>query len=202
VWRGAVSGQHADTSDATLGAMQDSLTDDESESVQRLLGREGDQYEAKIFDRLDAVNQKWNGRAAAARLISMAIMQMRPRDLRSGVPIDLDELRLSLDDRDLSDLFHLIEGCPDVIAGTVLLLDGDASDLAAASKEVLASHAIDAEAAEALRRGDFEDFTDQRFHLLADLVQSFLEEKTGLHQTDRPEVSAIVRKVKALGAAE
>lgn len=68
VWRGALGGEHSDSSHATVQAHLDDIGDDEHGSIQRLLRR------APWRRGLPAAEDPGNGRAATSRLFATAML--------------------------------------------------------------------------------------------------------------------------------
>jgi hypothetical protein len=193
VWRGALSGEHADSSNATVHSLLQQVDGDEAASAERLLGTIPSKAETP-----DASTQ-WYGQSAKARLCAIAMFHLAPRDPRTGEPMLLDELQARLSRRGLINVF------PDVgkaknsaVARHVLLPERRKIKLLAqATAEVLESHAMDPQAAAALERGDLDTFERRRERLLDRWLARFFAERSAAGDSDRPAISELLRRVDA-----
>lgn len=174
---------------------------DEEESVQRLLALVGKEREAYVLpDDFDA-------RSSESRLALLGLASLRPRDLRSGRMLDvaahIEEhgaepfgfISSSHSSRatelSRSPANRMIHPGSDLRALLVPLLeDGHRG------KEVLASHAIDEDAAHALRRGDFELFLIMRAKAVQGAVLTLAERMARWEESDRPSIAHLLAEAE------
>jgi hypothetical protein len=115
-----------------------------------------------------------------------------------------DEIRALLDQRSLGDVFIDVEGLVEsTVARRFLVSSRDKiAKLPSASAEILESHGLDQEAAEALGRGDIATFEARRAVILDRWFEQFFTGRIGADDGDRPPIDELVRRVdKALTAA-
>jgi hypothetical protein len=202
LWRGAVSGVHADCDSRMLLAHQQSIDPaDESTSLKRLLERV-----PRELDFPDA-STPWSLQSARTRLCALALLHLRPRDVATGKVLDLEELLAPEADEtgeeDVGRLFHSVSRREQTsVARYVLLAAPQQLELLPeAAPEVLRSHAMDAAAAEALRRQDFEAFERYRARVLNEWLQRFFREQCAVDESDRPAIAHLLRQVEEKAAS-
>jgi hypothetical protein len=196
VWRGALSGVHTNSNDATVFDLQSKLDGQEFDSVERLL-----ETVPRSFQPLRA-QTTWNGGSAATRLCAVAMAHMGPRDPQTGEVFEQSQLRLALDTKgEAGQVYVGVHKGETSIAQRLLVPDRRALRiLADAPGDVLASHGMDAEAAGALGRGDHEGFAAARAKILDAWFERFFTERSAPEESDRPAISELVRRVEAQAA--
>lgn len=203
VWRGAVTGQHARSSDADVSTLRDMIDEDVYASVERLLDTI---HEGPFYFEPETEGLSWAGGTAVVRLCALALVALRPRDPVRGDIIDLERFRARWTNGELAKTFVDVD--PDVrrgessVARRVLMADrAMVGRLAGAAPAVLESHAISPEAAEALLRGDITNFTYLRGLHLDAWIERFVNDRTGMDDVDRPSIAEILRRVSKASAA-
>lgn len=188
LWRGALSGQHSASNQAVVGAHLADLGTDEAASVQNLIRR----LPTKGFT-LPGATQTWYGRAAATRIHAISMLCQHPLHPESEEEWEPTDVQQALTTSLLSDLFRSpFGGSRSMIAAVALLPRGyRASNLRHASEEVLASLAIDAEAAVALRVGDELAFIEARARTLTERLDRLIRLRAAPGETDRPPLSVL-----------
>ncbi|HEU4410020.1 MAG TPA: DUF262 domain-containing protein [Polyangiaceae bacterium] len=198
VWRGALSGLHASDSDATLDDLRVLIDDDEFRSAERLLGT----VPRPAGVELPSAELRWHGGGAKTSACALALAALSPRDPGGGEPLDDDGVRALLTDeatgapKALGEAFFDVAGGPRVSVARALLVKnkGWLDALPCASAEVLASHGIDAGAAEALQAGDFEAFAERRARTLNAHFERFFARLLGRGDDDRPPIAELIRR--------
>jgi hypothetical protein len=192
VWRGALSGVHTNSSDATVHELQRSIGADEFKSVELLLHT--------VPARVDfpTTATKWYGQAAKSRLCATAMVHMAPRDPETGEPCRLEDVQVLLT-RPIGEVFVDVgAGKHSTIARCVLVASREKlRALATSSAEVLESHGIDRKAAEALGRGDLETFERRRQKTLDARFRVFFAERSAPSESDRPPIAELSRRALA-----
>jgi hypothetical protein len=159
---------------------------DEFASVARLLASVEESAPPDID--LDAVQLN----KAAAKTNIALLSSLRPRDLRDGEVIDVGAL---LDDDGSQALLEILPDAAPLLAGRLLhgALDDTlvAPQLLEASSAVLDSHAIPAEAVEALRNGDSDGFVRHRADELARRLGERREQLAEPDADDHPPLSSL-----------
>jgi hypothetical protein len=170
--------------------------DDEEKSVQALL-----RLVHKDRPRPPELPDTFDARADESRIALLALFHLGPHHLATGEPIDvagtleeqgkdafLKVLKQSSLKQSRGAANRIIH--PRVAAVHQLLrrriMDYGVDDL------ILRSHAIDAEAAEALADGDLEGFLAQRSKVLTEEVHRFAEKMAAWDQNDRPSVDYLL----------
>jgi len=200
VWRGALSGAHTDSNNPTVSEHQQSVDTDPSASVQRLL--------AKVPKQLDfpSASTPWRFQNAQTKLCALALLHLHPRNPGTGEVFPMNELPSLLaeeEQEELSQLFIDVSGVKHTsVARHVLLMNRkQLEQLPGASAEVLRSHGLDSEAAEALRNKDFAAFERHRARVLAPWLHGFFQERSALDESDRPAITELVRQVEQRATA-
>ncbi len=172
------------------------VVDDEEESVQNLLA-----LVRKERPRPIDLPASFDARADDSRIILLALAHLDPRDLVDGQPIDIAEL-LEREDKGAfvkilkqggepysrSPANRLVQ--PKGRAVAKLLLERLSLD--GARDAVLASHAIDLEAAEVLRAGDLAGFLRRRAETLVGVVRQFGDRMAAWDHSDRPSLDYLL----------
>lgn len=174
--------------------------DDESDSVQRLLQRLGEQS----LPSPSFVGFKTN--SANTRIVLSALWDLKPRSMLTGEPYTQQQLTQMLQDdatlRDVAQRFfsHEPEGKRLWAANRLLVLDDRESlparvvDLlvspqlgcAGNTDELLASHALDYAMVKALVKNDKSAFLDARQDRIAQIVKDFVERMAETQLEDTP----------------
>ncbi|MEZ4408152.1 MAG: DUF262 domain-containing protein [Polyangiales bacterium] len=156
---------------------------EEHGSVQRLLALAPTEADTSIFD-LSPVNL----RTARTLIQVCALAALRPRDMRTGLSVDVGALV------DEKALLGTVEGAPSEDLASRLL--HPPSDLCAAivgaDEASLRSHAISDEAVAALRRGDVDAFVAERGATLRRWFDAFYARQAEWGADDSPPLAALV----------
>jgi hypothetical protein len=197
IWRGALSGDHAQSSQGTVDDLCGRIGLDESRSIEALLSTVPRSWEAPD------PRAVWNGRSASTRLLALAMWARGPRDPDTGAPFsvaDLQNLEAPLDA--FPDVFVRKKSTP--IARHVAMIAADAGRLedklhrfTYADREVLATHLVDGTL---LRDGSAESITEARARALADWADRFFRERSGIADNDRPSIAALLDRVEKLAS--
>jgi len=189
VWRGALSGVHTNSSDATVHELQRRIAVDEFTSVERLL----ETVPAKVDFPTTAT--KWYGQASKTRLCATAMVHMAPWDPETGEPYRPEDVQELLA-RPIGEVFLDVGGGKhSSIARSVLVATRDKLRvLLASGAELLESHGIDRKAAEALGRGDLETFERRRQKTLDARFGVFFAERSAPGESDRPPIAELSRR--------
>ena len=192
VWRGAVSGQHSDTSHAAISQLQRLVDDDEPESVRRLLTTTP--LTNELRDPHEFATLVFNARAAVSRIASAALLTLDPRDPSTGTPLRFEALghqTLSASFRDLG------SGRKSIIARRLWWPDGKKGEVIAAlhgaTDEVLASHALTREDVEILAEQGADAFAKHRVSTLNQLIGDVITLRLGRLDGDRRSIATLSR---------
>ncbi len=194
VWRGALNGVHRGDTVSTRATLDRIVKESEEVSVQKLLelvkGRPGV---------LPDVNEAFNFRFAAGKLLTLAMLALGPRDLDSGALIDIDQ-GSGAEEQDFpmppiivkhgaangalrSSANRLIHphrpGLRQRLAGV--------RDL-----KVLTSHGIPEAAADALHDGDVNLFLRLRADFLQHHCEFFFAQHARWEESDRPSIAMLL----------
>jgi hypothetical protein len=195
VWRGALSGEHSNNSHATLRGLRSRIDEDEAASVGRLLEsvpRAPDSSFPRALTR-------WYGQSAKTRLCALAMLALRPRDPKTGAPVDTADLQARLENKPLRQVFpDVARGKNTTIARRVYTTRDGLRRLADAPPDVLLTHGFDSDAAAALREGDLDAMERCRAVVLDSFFGPFFRVRCGLDETDRPSISALVARADRL----
>ncbi len=196
IWRGALAGVHTDSSHATVNNLQSGIDRDEFASVERLL-----LTVPKVAEPPTA-STAWSGHSAATRLCAIAMLHLDPRNVETGEVYTTQEVQKLLDRRDLAKIFRDVDQRAPSTVARRLLLPGSRqlARLPRAPDEVLRSHGMDRNAADALQRGDIAGFVERRARELDQWFQRFFSERSAPGETDRLPVTELVRRVEAQAA--
>ncbi|MFM2059481.1 MAG: hypothetical protein RLY71_3866 [Pseudomonadota bacterium] len=198
VWRGALNGSHQGNTVSTRSALALVEAADEEGSVQRLLQRVGRQR-----PELPPVAQRFNFRHAAAKLQVLALLELRPRDLASGEPIDaaawLEQQGGQDPDATVPPMIVPGGGGSEPWRTSLAnrLIQGSGSRLRerlmgeGVGADILHSHGVTDAAVAALRRGDSLEF----LRLRAEALDVWLAQSFSRHarwdETDRPSLASL-----------
>lgn len=194
VWRGALNGTHRGDTVSTRATLDRIVEGSEEASVQRLL--ELVKGRSRIFPDVD---EAFNFRFAAGKLLALALLALKPRDLDSGALISIDQ-----------DIDAEEQGFP---IPSIISTHSKAKDAlrSAANRlihprrpglrqrlvqmqdlEVLASHGISEVAAQALRDGDVSNFLRLRGDFLQYHCRLFFDRHARWEESDRPSLAKLL----------
>lgn len=206
LWRGALSRIHADNGNVAVAELLALIGADEPRSVQGLL-----QTVPRDVAWSGDLRAPWNVRGAMTHVVALALLHLRPRDPRTGEPIDITELGAAPlqcfrplggeGGASPSALRFVLpgEGKRGLRLSSAALMHGDLrGDLInridpGPRAEILASHALNLAAVAALRRGDGAAFLQERLALLTPWLQRFCRERAGAGENDRPAIAEILQ---------
>jgi hypothetical protein len=201
-WRGAAASRHAGSSGSLQQHVDDVLEDDESGSVHRLMLRTG----GPDRPRLEGIgDDDISVGTARGKVVLCALFSHAPRDLTTG-----DKLRPEglFGDGEGEGMLRLVPRRESTYGGTIgnrLLHPGTDSVAlrmvrACADEGALASHGIDREAWEAVRRrgrDDLDSFLKRRAALLEGWILQFVDGRAEWERADTPSVRTLAQRRKA-----
>jgi hypothetical protein len=195
VWRGALSGVHADTSDATLHELWGHI---EGRDLFHAVGRLLDTVPANPA--APAASALWNGHSAQTKSCAVALAALGPKRPTTGDVVSTEELQHLLDEREPGEVYlDLASERHSSVAMAALVVDrAQVRELVSAGPSVLASHGIDDLAAEKLRSGNHECFAQRRAQVLQAHFDRFFSARTDCTDGDRPPINELVRRVDGL----
>ena len=200
LWRCLLASDRVDDRTLQRRGISQLIADDEEKSVQVLLGLvpQLDPGEFRIPERFDA-------RAAASRLCLLGLASLHPRDLDTGLPIDVAAL---LETFDLEAFRSIITEGGEMTrspANRIFLPGRQAGRPALLSRfgglirdeVVLRSHAVSPTALSSLIAGRSEDFLAERVRTIQAATQSLALRLTGWGRSDRPSLDYLLRGVNS-----
>ena len=206
-WRGALSGGHGDSSDATVQRLQSLIQNDEFASVERLLETVPSDVD------FPAAATGWYGQSAKVRLCATAMVHMRPLDPETRRAYKIEDVQTMLASptrvktegrairrkKKIGDIFIDVSGDRHVNVARAVLLSNRRrlEQLMSWPPEVLASHGIDEKALRALQRDDIDAFAERRARVLDRYFQSFFSERIARGDSDRPPIGELSRRANA-----
>jgi len=195
VWRGALNGAHRGDTVSTRNALERIVSTNEERSVQLML-----EMVKESPKTMPEVEDAFNYRFAASKLLALALIDLGPRDLESGAPIDLGAL-LNTSDRNMA-LPRVIASIAGSHGGLVRSAANRLAHpqragirrhlLEVTDPEILASHGISEEARQALRNGDAARFLSLRVAYLRPLFHRFFARHARWEEPDRPSLSSLL----------
>jgi len=192
VWRGALNGAHRGDTVATPGSIERIVSASEDTSVQRLL----EMVKTRPRALPDAADP-FNFRHATSKLQTLALLDLKPRDVENGTPLDL--ALLARPREQVLSMPAVAAKSPGALAKSVAnrLLHPKRPGLRRLLIEVvdpviLASHGIPEDAIGALHHGDLDGFFAARARLLGDHFDRFFARHTRWDEPDRPSLAALV----------
>jgi len=212
VWRGALSGQHADNRDAVVDRLQQIIGADPHAAVTGLLAHTSREMT------MPSVLDRWNSRHAKTRLCALGMLHLGPLDPVAGGLVvpgvmeqELSKLavkrtggpprsRRSVHGPRAGRIVQEAESSESLIAERFIVGGRDrvrrlfAEPLV--SSEVLASHGLDAEAVALGRSNDGAGFVQRRAQLLGARIHRFFRERAAPDDLDRPAIAAIVAQIE------
>lgn len=216
VWRGALSGQHADNGDVVV------------DRLQRLIGAHPDAAATGLLAHtsreltMPSALDRWNGRHAKTRLCALGMLHLGPLDPLSGRPLVRASRELQLSKLAIKRSaapprsrragpepwpgrrIHNAESSGSPIAERFIL--GSRERLRRllgepmVSSEVLASHGLDAEAVALIRSQEVAEFVRRRATLLDPQLHRFFRERAEPDDLDRPAIATIVAAIEGARA--
>lgn len=194
VWRGALTGTHRGDTVSTRTTLDRIVEGNEEISVQRLLELVKGRPSA-----VPDVNEAFSFRFATSKLLALAMLALKPRDLDNGVLIDTDQ-NTGAEEQDFP--------MPPIIAKHPTAnnaLKSTANRLIHPHRpklrqqlarvqdpEVLASHGIPEAAAQALHDGDVIGFLSLRADHLQRHCEKFFAQHARWEESDRPSLAALL----------
>lgn len=200
-WRGAVDERHGSASNAVQRHLDEIRDGDEEGSVARLLTHASEVPERNARPSSGAFSL--NG--ARGKVHACALLHQRPRDLRTGEVLTLDDLFGGEGERDGATglLQRVVPQTRD--AGSESWFPSLATKLihppvrnwrvaiGEADVGALASHGIDEAARDSLLRGDAEAFVARRAAVLEGWVAAFVDARTERERDDAPSIAHLAR---------
>ncbi len=196
VWRGALTGAHRGDTVSTRTTLDRIAQGSEETSVQRLLELVTERPPA-----LPDVNETFNFRFASSKLLTLALLDLKPRDLDTGDFIDIGE---GAGAEEEGEGFPM----PKIIAARDLVSNAPRSTAnrlihpqrpklrqrlaGIRDTELLASHGIPEAAAQALRDGDTPGFLRLRADFLQRHSERFFARHARWEENDRPSIAALL----------
>lgn len=195
VWRGALTGAHRGDTVSTRTALDQVVAGDEEGSVQRMLDMVG-----REAPRSPQATDRFNFRFAASKLQALALLELTPRDVETGEPLDLGSLLNYRESKKEPPFAFILKSKPDnfsrvpTVANRLAHPDrpGLRRWLEVADEATLASHGISFEAHSALLAGDFCGFLRQRADDLQRHFEQVFARRARWQESDRPSISALV----------
>ncbi|HEY0834113.1 MAG TPA: DUF262 domain-containing protein [Azospirillum sp.] len=194
VWRGALTGTHRGDTVSTRTTLDRIVEGSEEVSVQKLLELVKGPTAA-----LPDVDEAFNFRFATSKLLALAMLALRPRDLDSGALIEIDQ-DAGAEEQDFPMLPIIAKHG---IANNALRSTANRlvhphrprlrQRLAGVrDPEVLTSHGIPEAAAQALHEGDVNGFLRLRANFLRHHCEHFFARHARWDESDRPSIAALV----------
>lgn len=194
VWRGALTGTHRGDTVSTRATLDRITEGNEEASVQRLLelvnGRPGT---------LPNVDDAFNFRFAAGKLLALAMLELKPKDLDSGKLIGTDQTDGAEEEEFPMPPILTRHGAANPAFQSIAnrLIHPHRPRLRQRLAEVrdpelLASHGIPEAAAQALRNGDTDGFLSIRTAFLQRHCDLFFARHARWEESDRPSIAALV----------
>lgn len=195
IWRGALNGAHRGDTVSTRNALERIVSTSEEQSVQQMLAMVKEPPKAA-----PDVAEVFNFRFAVSKLLSLALIDLGPRDLETGTPLYLGALLNASDQR---------MTLPKVIASIAANHDGLTRSVAnrlahpdrtgirrlllnVTDSAILTSHGISDKAIQALRNGDPAEFLALRVEYLRPLFHRFFARHARWEEPDRPSLSSLL----------
>jgi len=198
LWRGALNGAHQGNTVSMRSALARIVPASEEDSVQGMLKMVRERPAAS-----PVAADPFNFRHAVSKLQALALMELAPRDLESGSPLQLGEIlsrRLSDQEPPFSPVIASVSGNhrnlvqsaanrlahPNRTGGLRRLL------LKVTDPVILVSHGITEEAMQVLRDGDAAQFLAIRAEYLNPHFQRFFERHARWDEPARPSLASLV----------
>jgi hypothetical protein len=194
VWRGALTGTHRGDTVSTRATLDRIGEGGEEESVQRLLELVNGPSAA-----LPDVDAPFNFRFATSKLLALAMLALRPRNLDTGALIEIDQAAgAEAQDFPMPPIIAKHSIANNAVQSTVNRLIHPhrprlRQQLAGVrDPEVLISHGIPEAAAQALYDGDIDEFLRLRAGFLRHHCKLFFARHARWDENDRPSIAALL----------
>jgi hypothetical protein len=196
IWRGALNGSHLGNTVSTRAALDLIDPSDEERSVQRMLDMVGTARPA-----MPAATDRFNFRFAASKLQALALLELMPRDLETGEPLDMGRLldyRQTKQDPPFVPILKSGHNEGDLVLSVANRFAHPVRPglrrmlLRVTDALTLASHGINAEALDALQRGDAVRFLELRAATLQAHFEQVLDRHARWGESDRPSLASLV----------
>lgn len=197
LWRGALTGAHRGDTVSTRQSLAQIDASDEELSVQRMLARVGTSESSLV----PAASDKFNFRHAAGKLMTLALMDLKPLSFDKNQAVDAPALLRVAAETETSPLLELIG---QIVGGPNSWLHTVSNRLfhpktpkfrtliADAPPHVLLSHGIDGRAIAAWRASDRVAFLTYRAAWLDQHFAQFFARRARWDESDRPSMAALV----------
>ncbi|WP_163787678.1 hypothetical protein, partial [Myxococcus vastator] len=184
---------HTNSSDASVHELQSLISDNEFDSVEKLLLTVA---RPKPEDFPGASTIWSSGRNAEARLCAIAMAHLGPKDPETGETLRVEQLRTLLDDKKIGGLYQTIPNTENSVVMRLILSDRKKINrLHSASVDVLQSHGLENKTIFALEQKNYQDFKQRRGKKLDEWFQKFFTERSAPTESDRPSITELVRRV-------
>lgn len=195
LWRGALSGLHRGDSVTARTALDQVEPGDEEGSVQRMLAMVG--HPSVEFP---SVLDRFHFRYAMSKMQALALLELTPRDLETGLPLEFGRV---LDEDMAHDKVPFVSVVSSGVVDATLrqsvvnrLAHPNRSGglkrlLLTADAETLASHAISRDAQLALLASDLQGFFTERSKVLRPHINAVLERHARWDASDRPSIQSL-----------
>ncbi len=193
VWRGALNGAHRGDTVSTRNTLERIVANNEDQSVQMMLETVSKSPETP----LDAA-AKFNFRFASSKLLTLALLDLGPRDLESGASLDLEPLNAATGPSMFLPQLITTHGNH---GGLILTVANRLAHprrtgirrslLNVTDPAILASHGITAEAIDALCKVDTTAFLSLRLDHLRPHFRQFFDRHARWDEPDRPSLSSL-----------
>lgn len=197
LWRGALTGAHRGDTVSTRQSLAQIDPSDEELSVQRMLAR----VRHSDLSATPSASDKFNFRHAAGKLMTLAMMELKPLTLDDSGAVDVSALLRAAAEAETAPLIDLIT---QMANGPNHALHTAANRLfhprlpklrlmlADAPAHVLLSHGIDAQAITAWRVSDRAAFLAHRTAWLDRHFKRFFARRARWEESDRPSMAALL----------
>jgi hypothetical protein len=192
VWRGFITGAHADTRKPLREGVRTIVAGAEEASVQGLLRQLPSSIVVEQAIEEWAPGDEFDARSAADRIAMLGLVSLEPRSLEDFAPVDVGGLL----ERFGADAVQALEGSG--VAGRILhpptrrLVELVAAQLGGAWPGVLASHGLDAPMVAMLASGDRHGFLAARTTRLRATVREVALRKCASAYGDRPSITHLL----------
>lgn len=196
LWRGALNGAHRGDTVSARTALERIDPDNEDRSIQQMLAMVGPHRPD-----LPTASDRFSFQFAASKLQALALLELQPRDLETGEPLDIVELLNRREAKSAPPFVSIISG-RQVDGGLSLSVANRLAHpprpglrrllLQVMDNELLASHGINTAAQTALRAGDSAEFLRLRAQTLQTHTEQVFARHARWDTSDRPAIAALV----------
>ncbi|QCO00304.1 DUF262 domain-containing protein (plasmid) [Azospirillum argentinense] len=193
VWRGALTGAHRGDTVSTRATLERIVKGSEEDSVQRLLELVKDSLAA-----LPDVDEAFNFRFATSKLLALAMLDLKPRDLDNGGLIEIDQDTVAEEGSFSMPPIIVKHDANNALRSTAnRLIHPHRPKLRqrlalVRDPEILTSHGISPNAAQAIRDGDVRGFLRLRADFLRQHSELFFARHARWDENDRPSIKALL----------